>query len=999
MDNLLPFQASILKEIHDPATSELIVLARGLGLRRILCTLMKIYDSPRSLVLLVNASPEEESAIGELLGIMGCRNPGLRIVGYEMGKRDRQDLYRKGGLISVTSRILVVDMLQSDIPTELITGIVMVHGEKVTNLSLEAFIVRLYREKNTSGFLKAFSDQPEHITSGMSPLRSIMKEMQLRKVHIYPRYHEEIKENLDQRRPDLIELATDLTEPMKDIHSAIVQCMITTLAELKRSHSTLDLDDVNIDNAHFRWFDAIVRRQLDPVWHKVGPKTKQLVGDLATLRRLLSYLVTYDALAFHAYLETLVLSNTTNASGNARQNQSPWMLTDAANIIFKTAKRRCYVLTSKHTLASQPEVIDVDDEDAWAALDEAEGFTPQIGTTNGRGTEPKRPRWLPDGIDPVLEELPKWTVLADILQEIEEEIIRQETLTNFKPPTIGSNTVLIMTSSARSAELISEFLSDMDASAPRGRMGKKMMERKLRRYLWWKGRLAADKRGSSSLENTSSQPQGRKQDNGSGQVSEALARKDKSKADRSANRRRLRGGAPTVAPTRTEATRTGTTGTGDDADTIAAFMATQTGTADADAGADIDQDLLMAQMLSQLDTEYDDVFGLVAPEQTVLVRTYADDGDEQVLAELQPRFFIMYEPSTDFLRQIEVYRNSNPGLGVRAYIMTYHNSTEEQKYLTAQRREKEAFERLIRERGSMLLPIYESRQPVGKGHAMIKTISSRAAGGRTELSTAPSQVIVDMREFRSTLPSLLHAAGQLVVPATLTVGDYILTPDICVERKSIPDLVQSFNSGRLYTQCELMSVHYKQPILLIEFEENKSFSLEAISETTKTYAKPSGKYPTKKPAAGASSAAADAGDPRVGPTIQSKLVLLTLHFPRVRIIWSSSPFATADIFADLKMNLPEPDPSKAILVGAEDQGASGSQGGQGDGVNAAAEELLQCLPGINAKNVQYVMGRVGSVRELCDMDRKDVQTLLGVEPGNACYDFMHRGERKKKAVS
>lgn len=83
-----------------------------------------------------------------------------------------------------------------------------------------------------------------------------------------------------------------------------------------------------------------------------------------------------------------------------------------------------------------------------------------------------------------------------------------------------------------------------------------------------------------------------------------------------------------------------------------------------------------------------------------------------------------------------------------------------------------------------------------------------------------------------------------IVPATLTVGDYILSPDICVERKSIPDLVLSFNSGRLYdtlschvlaangpsyryTQCELMSVHYKQPILLIEFEEQKSFSLEA----------------------------------------------------------------------------------------------------------------------------------------------------------------------------
>ena len=102
-----------------------------------------------------------------------------------------------------------------------------------------------------------------------------------------------------------------------------------------------------------------------------------------------------------------------------------------------------------------------------------------------------------------------------------------------------------------------------------------------------------------------------------------------------------------------------------------------------------------------------------------------------------------------------------------------------------------------------------------------------------------------MREFRSTLPSLLHASSLLVIPATLTIGDYILTPEICVERKSLSDLISSFNSGRLYvvlqfmepfllnpvpflryTQCELMSVHYKHPILLIEFEEDKAFTLD-----------------------------------------------------------------------------------------------------------------------------------------------------------------------------
>ena len=35
-----------------------------------------------------------------------------------------------------------------------------------------------------------------------------------------------------------------------------------------------------------------------------------------------------------------------------------------------------------------------------------------------------------------------------------------------------------------------------------------------------------------------------------------------------------------------------------------------------------------------------------------------------------------------------------------------------------------------------------------------------------------------------------------------------------------------------YTQCELMSVHYKQPVLLIEFEEHKSFSLSVSIQVT-----------------------------------------------------------------------------------------------------------------------------------------------------------------------
>lgn len=151
----------------------------------------------------------------------------------------------------------------------------------------------------------------------------------------------------------------------------------------------------------------------------------------------------------------------------------------------------------------------------------------------------------------------------------------------------------------------------------------------------------------------------------------------------------------------------------------------------------------------------------------------------------------------------------------------------------------------------------------------------------------------------------------------------------------------------------------------------------------KSYAKTAGKFPPKK--------RPNEMEPSTisHTTIQSKLVLLTLTFPRLRIIWSSSPYATAEIFNDLKLHNAEPEPSQAIAVGAEEDPDAGA------GVNAAAEELLRGLPGVTAKNVKYVMSRVGSVRELCAMGIKDVQEILGVEPGKACWEFIHRGEEKR----
>lgn len=51
-------------------------------------------------------------------------------------------------MIFSSSRILVVDMLMERMPIELVTGILVFKAHKVIETSQEAFILRLYRQKN-----------------------------------------------------------------------------------------------------------------------------------------------------------------------------------------------------------------------------------------------------------------------------------------------------------------------------------------------------------------------------------------------------------------------------------------------------------------------------------------------------------------------------------------------------------------------------------------------------------------------------------------------------------------------------------------------------------------------------------------------------------------------------------------------------------------------------------------------------------------------------------
>lgn len=49
----------------------------------------------------------------------------------------------------------------------------------------------------------------------------------------------------------------------------------------------IDTEELSVENAISKALDKIVKLQLEPVWHQLGPKTKNLVQSLSILRNIL----------------------------------------------------------------------------------------------------------------------------------------------------------------------------------------------------------------------------------------------------------------------------------------------------------------------------------------------------------------------------------------------------------------------------------------------------------------------------------------------------------------------------------------------------------------------------------------------------------------------------------------------------------------------------------------------------------------------------------------
>ena len=159
---------------------------------------------------------------------------------------------------------------------------------------------------------------------------------------------------------------------------------VSTTQELKRLNPSLAAyDELSVESALGRTFQKQLQAELDPIWHQLSWKTKQLVADLRTLRTVILYLTQYDSVTFLSFVSALRTTENAVKSGG-------WMILDAAETLFLTARQR--VFGAKDSFKK-----------------DAEGKLSEV---------------------PPFEECPKWKALTEILEEIRDGFI---VLTRFDP--------------------------------------------------------------------------------------------------------------------------------------------------------------------------------------------------------------------------------------------------------------------------------------------------------------------------------------------------------------------------------------------------------------------------------------------------------------------------------------------------------------------------------------------------------------------------------------
>lgn len=176
-------------------------------------------------------------------------------------------------------------------------------------------------------------------------------------------------------------------------------------------------------------------------------------------------------------------------------------------------------------------------------------------------------------------------------------------------------------------------------------------------------------------------------------------------------------------------------------------------------------------------------------------------------------YVIFYEPIPSEIRTIQRRGRTGRTEKGNIVILITQGTRDEGYYWSAIRKEQKMKEYLKNiERNE------EIDKFVAKGQ---QTILNYTSSTNDECTEKKIKIYVDTRERSTDVFKILREKCSVELKQ-LEVGDYILSEDVCVERKTVQDFFESIIDRRLLSQASNLSTNFKTPIIIIEGDLNYS---------------------------------------------------------------------------------------------------------------------------------------------------------------------------------
>ncbi len=203
-------------------------------------------------------------------------------------------------------------------------------------------------------------------------------------------------------------------------------------------------------------------------------------------------------------------------------------------------------------------------------------------------------------------------------------------------------------------------------------------------------------------------------------------------------------------------------------------------------------------------------------------------------------------------------------------------------------------------------------------------------------------IVVDKRERNAELIAELERLCSIrfeIMPS----GDYLISENVCVERKTVRDFESSIINGRLFEQISALREDYQRPILLIEGDESDSSLYHG--------------------------------------SVYGAIVSAYIRYG-VQVVRSRGPKESAELLY--------------IMARQESDGStreiSPKRGRRARSDDAFIEYIVGNIPGVGIMLARSLLKEFGSVRAIANANIEDIMRVDGIGRKRAqrVYEIMHR---------